>query len=154
MRVNIKFAIRSHRLAGARNSVPQGQLKVAHYKVVGIGIKNSSVPEGQSNPQFLARIRPSGAQQPIDRPLRDGSLLKKRDPPLRSGLLSNGPFLLRPAVARSTKEASWLPTSPNCPQSFIEGWGYVGQAGTRSSPNATLPMLTRAGSCRTRPTAS
>jgi hypothetical protein len=41
----------------------------------------------------LARIRPRECKQPIDRPLRlrDGSLLKKRDPPLRSGLLSNVP---------------------------------------------------------------
>jgi hypothetical protein len=35
MRVNLKVAIRSHRLAGARESVPEGHLKVAHYEVVG-----------------------------------------------------------------------------------------------------------------------
>jgi hypothetical protein len=122
---------------GERISPAEGHLIVAHYEVVGKGVKDSSVPEGRTNPQSLARIRPRERKQPIDRPLRDGSLLKKPDPPLRSGLLSNGPLLLRPAVARSTKGSSGLPTSPNCPQSFIEGWGYVGQAGTRSSPNAT-----------------
>jgi len=81
----------SHRPARARESVPQGDLKVAHYEVVGNGVKDSSVPKGRSNPQSLARIRPRERKQPIDRPLRDGSLLKKRVPPLRSGLLSNVP---------------------------------------------------------------
>jgi hypothetical protein len=38
--------IRSHRLAGTRKSVPQGHLIVAHYEVVGNGVKDSSVPEG------------------------------------------------------------------------------------------------------------
>jgi hypothetical protein len=46
--------------------------------------------KGRSKPQSLARIRPRERKQQIDRPLRDGSLLKKRDPPLRSGPLSNG----------------------------------------------------------------
>jgi hypothetical protein len=75
----------------ARESVPQGHLKVAHYEVVGNGVKDTPSPKGRSNPQSLARIRPRERKQPIDRPLRDGSLLKERDPPLRSGLLSNVP---------------------------------------------------------------
>ena len=49
---------------------------VAHYEVVGKGVKDSSVLKGRSNPQSLARIRPRQCKQPIDRPLRDWSLLK------------------------------------------------------------------------------
>jgi hypothetical protein len=45
MRVNIKVAIRSHHPAEARESVPEGPLIVAHYEVVGKGVKDSSVPE-------------------------------------------------------------------------------------------------------------
>jgi hypothetical protein len=60
MRVNVKVAIRSHRPAGAREfakivdelatddavftSPAQGHLIVAHYEVVGKGVKDSSVP--------------------------------------------------------------------------------------------------------------
>jgi hypothetical protein len=73
----------------------KGHLIVAHYEVVGKGVKDSSVPAGRSNTQSLARMRPRERRQPIDRP-RDGSLLKKRDPPLRSGLLSNVPPGLGP----------------------------------------------------------
>jgi hypothetical protein len=40
MRVNLKGW---HRPAGARESVPQGHLKVAHYEVVGKGVKDSFV---------------------------------------------------------------------------------------------------------------
>jgi hypothetical protein len=85
-----------------RESVPQGRVIVGHYEVVGKCVKDGSVPEGRSNAQSLARIRPHERKQPIDRPLRDGSLLKKRDPPLRSGLLSNVPssFALRATADR------------------------------------------------------
>jgi hypothetical protein len=103
MRVNIKSCDQVAPPArGDEKSVPQGHLIVAHYEVVGKGVKDSSVPEGRSNPQSSARIRPRERKQPIDRPLRDGSLLKKRDPPLRSGLLSNVPssFALRATADR------------------------------------------------------
>jgi hypothetical protein len=59
--------------------------------VVGKGVEDRTVPEGRSNPQSLARIRTRERKQPLDRPLGDGPLLKKRNPPLRSGLLSNVP---------------------------------------------------------------
>jgi hypothetical protein len=101
LRFNIKGYDQVAPPRGARESVPQGHLIVAHYEVVGKGVKDSSVP-GRSNPKSLARIRPRERKQPIDRPLRDGSLLKKRDPPLRSGLLSNAPssFALRATADR------------------------------------------------------
>src|ERR1700730_1016155 len=38
-------ATRSHRPAEARESVPEGHLKVAHYEVVGKSVKDSSVPK-------------------------------------------------------------------------------------------------------------
>jgi hypothetical protein len=83
---------------GRENSVSQGHLKVAHYEAVGKGVKDSSVPE-RDDRSLSPWLTHGLAKQPIDRPLRDGALLKKRDPPLRIGLLSNDPFLLRPAVA-------------------------------------------------------
>ena len=49
---------------------------VAHYEVVGKGVKDSSVPEGRSNHKSMAGIRRRERKQPINRPLRDGSLLK------------------------------------------------------------------------------
>jgi hypothetical protein len=105
------------RAAGAKESVPEGHLKVAHYEVVGNGVKDNSVPKGRSIPQSLARIRPRERKQPIDRPLRDGSLLRKRDPPLRSGLLSNVPpgrgplrMLLSPMLTRMASCRTRAPT--------------------------------------------
>jgi hypothetical protein len=69
--------MRSRRPTGATESVPQGHLIVAHYEVVGKGVKDSSVPQGRSNRQSSACTRPRERKQPIDRPLRlrDGSLL-------------------------------------------------------------------------------
>jgi hypothetical protein len=76
--------------------------------------------------------------------LRDGRVFLYHFPSLRTGLLlSYVPFSFAPrrrfavarpsycghAVARRAKAAFGLPTSPNCPQSFIEGYGYVGQDG-------------------------
>src|ERR1700730_3476509 len=92
MRVNIKGCdqVRAHS-PGRENQSRRGHSKVAHYEVVGKAVKDSSVPKGRSNPQTLVRIRPRENQQPIDRPLPDAPLLKKRDPPLRGGLLSNVP---------------------------------------------------------------
>jgi hypothetical protein len=60
MRVDIKGCdqVAPPERGGRENSVPQGHLKVAHYEVVGKGVKDSSVPEGRSIPQSLARIRP------------------------------------------------------------------------------------------------
>jgi hypothetical protein len=46
---------------GRENSVSQGHLKVAHYEVVGKGVKDSSVREGRSIPQSLAHTRPREA---------------------------------------------------------------------------------------------
>ena len=113
MRVNI-------RLSSIRTSSRRDHLIVAHDEVVGKGVKGSSVP-GRSNHQSLARIRPRERKQPIDRPLRDGSLWKKRDPPLRSGLLSNVPagLILSPRRARCDLIATFYVEShgrlPNTP---------------------------------------
>jgi hypothetical protein len=91
----------------ARKSVLEGHLIVAHYEVVGKALKIAPSRRGRSNTRFLARIRPRDFKQPVDRPLRDGSLLKKRDPPLRkrdpplrSGLLSNVPSSFAPPPLR------------------------------------------------------
>jgi hypothetical protein len=64
MRVNIKGRDQSHCPAGARESVPQGHLKVAHYEVVGKGVKDSSVPEaeGTIEPSVLGSHTASRAQ--------------------------------------------------------------------------------------------
>jgi hypothetical protein len=51
---------------GRENQSRRDHLKVAHYEVVGKGVKDSSVPnKGRSNPQSVARIRPRERKQPI-----------------------------------------------------------------------------------------
>jgi hypothetical protein len=66
-------------------------LIVAHYEVVGTGVKDGFVLERDDRSLSPWLAYGLASAKPIDRPLRDGSLLKKRDPPLRSGLLSNVP---------------------------------------------------------------
>jgi hypothetical protein len=91
MRVNIKGCDQVAPLRRGERISPAGTFDSSPLRSGGKGVKDSSVPEGRSNAQSLARIRPRERKRPIDRPLRDGSLLKKCDPPLRSGLLSNVP---------------------------------------------------------------
>jgi hypothetical protein len=52
------------------------------------------------------RARPNAKR--FDRPYRDGPAFLHHFPALRTGLLSLGPFLLRPAVARIEKATSRL----------------------------------------------
>jgi hypothetical protein len=60
---------------GARESVPQGHLIVAHYEVVGKALEMTPSRRGTIEPSVRGSHT---ARQPIDRPLRlrDGSLLK------------------------------------------------------------------------------
>jgi hypothetical protein len=111
MRVNIK-GLRSGRTS------PAGTFDSSPLRSGGKRRKDSSVPEGQSKPQSLARIRPRECKLPIDCPLRDRSLLKKRDPPLRSGLLSKvppgrGPLRMLLSLMLTRMGGSRIPQKPN-----------------------------------------
>jgi hypothetical protein len=99
----------------AEKSVPEEYLKVARYEVPGNGAEDGSVLKGRSKNSALGLASVSGAQMAIDRPIRDGVAFKKRDPALRTGLLSNVP----PSFAPPLLEARSRP--PSC----------GGQAGTR-----------------------
>jgi hypothetical protein len=57
---------------------PAGHLIVAHYEVVGNGVKDSSVPEGRSNPQSSARTRPRERKQQSIVPCGTGRFEKTR----------------------------------------------------------------------------
>jgi hypothetical protein len=101
----------------AEKSVPEEYLKVARYEVPGNGAEDGSVLKGRSKNSALGLASVSGAQMAIHRPIRirDGVAFKKRDPALRTGLLSNVP----PSFAPPLLEARSRPPS------------YGGQAGTR-----------------------
>src|ERR1700737_5217697 len=67
LRFNIKGYDQVAPPRGARESVPQGHLIVAHYEVVGKGVKDSSVPEGTIEPlsPWLAYGLASASSQSI-----------------------------------------------------------------------------------------
>ncbi len=72
--------------------VPKGHLIVAQYEVLGKWSKRHVRPvRGDRNARLLVFYATWRTQAAIDRPVRDVSLLKKRDPALRTGLLSDIP---------------------------------------------------------------
>jgi hypothetical protein len=102
MRVNLRacdldcagpLVVRENQSRRPRKLSGQGYLKVAHYEVVGKGVKDSSVPEaeGTIEPSVLGSHTASGAQAANRSSLAGRVAFEKRDPPLRSGLLSNVP---------------------------------------------------------------
>ena len=73
--------------------VPKGHLIVAQYEVLGKWSKRHVRPvRGDRNARLLVFYATWRTQAAIDRPVRDVSLLKKRDPALRTGLTIRYPF--------------------------------------------------------------
>jgi hypothetical protein len=138
MRVNIKVATRSHRPAGARESVPQGYLIVAHYEVVGKGVKIAS--SGRDDRPSIFGLHAASRAQATNRSsliaIRDGHVFLHHLPVRRGRYWSSFTESLPPsprrrfamarpsycgrAVAQRAKAAFGLPTSPTCPQNFFQ----------------------------------
>jgi hypothetical protein len=87
--------------------------KVAQYEVLGNEAERHVRPVcvwDDRNARLLVSHAAYRLPAFVDRPVRvrDGELFKNANPALRTGLLSLSPSLLRLAVARRAKAASWL----------------------------------------------
>jgi hypothetical protein len=94
MRVNIKGCDRIGPPPGARESVPQGHLIVAHYEVVGRVFSKATRPASVRDDRLAACAREAVCEPRTEGsivPYRDGAVFQLLTQHFRTGLLSNVP---------------------------------------------------------------